>query len=84
MFIHINIFFSIKLCKEEKQPYLEAVHLGRTFGEDYPGQQEEKRVNHQAIHRLSIQEQAGLDTICQRLRLLENRNKNTRLYYQSS
>lgn len=47
-----------------KQSYLEAVHLGRTLGENYPGQQEEKRVNHQAIHGLPIQEQAGVDSLC--------------------
>lgn len=47
----------------ERPSYLEAVNLGGTLGENNSGQQQEEGVGHQAVHRLPIQEQAGVDRL---------------------
>ena len=49
----------------EKGSYLEAVHLGGALGENDAGQQEEEGVSHQGVHRLPIQQQAGVDRVHQ-------------------
>lgn len=53
----------------EGRSYLEAGHLGGALGENDSGQQEEEGVGHQAVHRLPIQEQAGVDGLHQGLGL---------------
>jgi len=53
--------------------YLEAFHLGRALGENYPGQQEEEGVDYQAIDRFPIQEQTGVDGLNQSLGFLVKR-----------
>ena len=68
----------------DRQAYLEAFHLGRAFGENDPGQQEQEGVDHQAVHGLSVQEQAGADGFNHGLRILVREFKSEDIHSEKS
>lgn len=53
----------------EQRPHLQVAHVLAALGEDDPGQQQQQRVGHQAVHGLSIQQQTAVQVLQPRRRL---------------
>lgn len=47
----------------EQRPHLQVAHVLAALGEDDPGQQQQQRVGHHAVHGLSIQQQAAVHVL---------------------
>lgn len=50
---------TVALAMPTLLPHLQAAHVGGARDQREPGQQQQQRVGHQAVHRLSIQQQAA-------------------------